>query len=58
MELDSVDVGGFEHGGVGELVGAGGAGAGVFRDVVAMGEVDVGTGVEIAEEARRKPKRF
>src|SRR5580765_4374844 len=28
VELDAVDVGGFEHGGVGELVGAGGAGAG------------------------------
>src|SRR5438046_1166004 len=44
MELDSVHVVALQDGGVGGAVGAGGAGAGVERDVVTVGEVDVGGG--------------
>ena len=56
VELDSVDVGGFEGGGVGEFVGAGGAGSRVFGDVVAVGEVDVGAGREIVDQFRARAR--
>src|ERR1019366_8213256 len=52
VELDSVDVAAFERGGVAEFIGAGGAGTRVLGHVVAVREVHVGAGVEIANQLR------
>src|ERR1035437_377288 len=50
VELDAVHVAAFERGGVTDVVGAGGAGTGVFGHVVAVREVHVRAGVEVANE--------
>src|ERR1035437_4587345 len=52
VELDAVHVAAFERGGVTDVVGAGGAGTGVFGHVVAVREVHVRAGVQIVHELR------
>ena len=53
MALHAEDVAGFEHGGVGQCISAGGGGLFDHRHVIAVREVDV----RVLRQAREQPRR-